>query len=583
MGPVPSGIINLSMIAQTDTPSEDASGCHGTEAHVRRRPLWLRLLLIAGMGVIGVLFAITLGFLGGAYVAMLAYAFVGMALVWGYIRLVIAAIRRSGVRKGRLVRLIVGTVCWGGLTLTVYLVWWRAVRDLRSGEFLETATVAEIRSRTHRSLLLALCPHDEYLYLMDIGDESSVPYMIWSLWWMPEKRACTHDHGLEALTYITNHSAASTQVAWVRWYSANRNKTILEWWADGFTAEGYAVSAAGGDSSIRNLLAVLGRTPWRQPERKPWLSQNALRMLARLNGADVRHIVADVMRNGPAQQRCGAAHYAVDLDRAESEAILRKLLCDRERAVRLWATGILCRRQLGWLKNPAGWIEARHDPGAMEDDAFFRPTGRNVAAAKEGIHHNVWGTQRGHQSRITVASSPVERPGPGNLAATIRIDWQGTDMDALATVSMEGLSPASGKTTYSRELITTSVSDAEELRWLHDPQTHSVYVSVPGFTCKTDPRSGQIVWEMGYGTDNCDELSLFGDYLVIYDSGDLVICDAVRGGILAVYELDDLFDDRLSVVDGRLRAKDDDGRLYVLRLPQVNIPAGPSREEGVRP
>ena len=142
---------------------------------------------------------------------------------------------------------------------------------------------------------------------------------------------------------------------------------------------------------------------------------------------------------------------------------------------------------------------------------------------------------------------------------------------------MEGLSPASGKTTYSRAPITTSVSDAEDLRWLHDPQTHSVYVSVAGFTRRTGPKTGRIVWEMGYGTDNGDERSLLGDYLVIYDSGDLVICDAVRGGILAVYELPDLFDRHLSVVDGRLRAQDDDGRLYVLRLPQVNTPAGPRR------
>ena len=104
---------------------------------------------------------------------------------------------------------------------------------------------------------------------------------------------------------------------------------------------------------------------------------------------------------------------------------------------------------------------------------------------------------------------------------------------------------------------------------LYDPASDSVYVSVPDFTCKIDRRSGRAIWEIGFGTGNCDSISLIEEYLVINDGGSLVLCDAARGEILAKYgpPACQLFDDRTTIVDGQLRAKDFDGALYTLALP----------------
>ncbi len=98
----------------------------------------------------------------------------------------------------------------------------------------------------------------------------------------------------------------------------------------------------------------------------------------------------------------------------------------------------------------------------------------------------------------------------------------------------------------------------------------------------SDPKTGNAIWEMGFGTGNCDEISLISGYLIINRGGHLVLCDAAHGGILANSERPpdqpyQLFDDRVSLVDGRLRAKDYDGALYELTLPKTaDSGGGPS-------
>ena len=76
------------------------------------------------------------------------------------------------------------------------------------------------------------------------------------------------------------------------------------------------------------------------------------------------------------------------------------------------------------------------------------------------------------------------------------------------------------------------------------------------------------MWEMGFGTGNPDDIILLGGYLVIVADAALVVCDASKGGVLAHYDLPRrCLDSQVSLVDGRLRAKDHDGTRYIFTLP----------------
>ena len=97
-----------------------------------------------------------------------------------------------------------------------------------------------------------------------------------------------------------------------------------------------------------------------------------------------------------------------------------------------------------------------------------------------------------------------------------------------------------------------------------------------GYTCKADPRTGQVIWEMGFGVGGVDPC-LLGDYLVFPTGGDLIFCDAARGGIVANYDLpNQCLEPPMSLVDGRLHAMDSDGSRYVVRLPSAGWPGNPS-------
>ena len=120
---------------------------------------------------------------------------------------------------------------------------------------------------------------------------------------------------LEALRLITNHAGDSSRESWLQWYSANRRGTRIQWWADGFAAEGYPVSMAGGEASVKNFLSLLGRAAEGQQDAKPWLSRNAERMLARSDQKEVGRVIGEVSHSGSQQQRRGAAHYAEFLDK----------------------------------------------------------------------------------------------------------------------------------------------------------------------------------------------------------------------------------------------------------------------------
>ncbi len=498
------------------------------------------------------------------------------AYALGLVILNIAAERRSPSWIPLSLRLLCAAVCWFGLAAAAYLVFWVPFRTVNDGrEFPGSGTPADIRRTCHRSLLWFWDPHDELIWMMRNGDETSIPYIIWALRWMPkgdkddEGIACTWGHGIEALETITNNSPGQTRKDWTRWYAANKRRTTLEWWADGFTAEGFAVSSAGDEASIRKLLSVLGRREWCQYERTTWLSTNAIRMLHRLDEVRVRSVMTAVRMSGSVPERRGLARYAGEFPRDKAEPVLSTLMADEDRSVRLWASGVLCKCRLKWLKNPQRLAVEQYEAGAVNPDAFFAPDGKNVVAAVKGNQLG-WARSEVLRREIDVAPDEPHAGDPARPKCIIRIENESTEYRAPAVVSIEGRAGPSGAVLYSRPLITSTRRDVDELRWLFDKGAGRLYISIPGFTCLIEAATGRVIWEMGFGTGNADDLFLLGDYLVIRPCGDLVVCDAARGGILANFSLaEGLFDDRFSLVDGRLRVADTDGRLFITDMPKL--------------
>ena len=568
------------MTAQTESPSKSADDSRHTRPGPPWRRIWCGLLVLGAAGglltVVGLLVGWHALMNSGALLVGLAVA----GLILGWLILLVAAVRRSPLRSGRIVGLLIVTVCCTGLIGAAYVVCWQPWRALRSLEFLGAASPAEMRSVCHRSLLWLPDPHDSFVGLVRVGDESSVPYILWALRSMPATgfRSCTWVHGIQALETITNNAVGTTRKAWAQWYAANKHRPQIEWWADGFTAEGYAVSSTGDEASIGNLLRALGRTPWCQPEQKTWLSLNAKRMLRLLDEARVGTVMAQVRRSGTAEQRCGLARYAGELHRTDAEPILLALLGDGDRSVRLWASGVLCRCRLKWLRNPERCIVERYEPGQVDPDEFFAPAGKDAVAAQVGSRRP-WTADDTTEWKTQAAPGKVNPGGPERPECVIRIDYEGTG----SILSLEGRSNSSGRLVYSRQLIVSTSGSVRELRWLFDDGTDRLYVSIPGFTCLADPRTGKVLWEMSFGTGNCDDLFLLNDYLVIRNPS-LTVCDAARGGILASYDLQEgIFGDRLGLVDGRLRAQDSDDRLYVIELPELRRPTTHSTPEKSKP
>jgi len=577
-------------IMATNVPSENASLGQSLDTFKKRQYfLWsLIAICIAGSMLATVGWGLGVYEIVGPEICFYSLVLdATAAIVW--LLTIIFIFRRMAPKARRLVTLFGTLLCIGSPILAGYLFVYDPVRNLHSLKFYQSAPKEEIRHVCHRYLVWS--PGNDYPSgeLMYVGNESSVPYLLWEMPLYPlNKMTILFPWYYQnfALPIITNHSPGWTRDSWVKWYAANKHLTSIEWWADGFTAEGFPVSPRGGDTSIRNLFSALGRIPWCRPDDKQWLTRNAIRMLDLMDRKDVRRMVDKFLQEGSAEERCGVARYANKFDRDISESILRQLIKNDQRPVRLCASGMLSHLQLEWLKNPPGFIEKCHEDAISRDD-FFSPSDMSVVNAKLGTHHEAYRPIKGDpKSRIEAVSADSTKPD--RPTCIIRIEYPDdeakTFYEDVATVSIEGISPSTGKTVYSKDLIVTNQD--YELRWLYDIEGDSVYISVPDFTCKVDPLTGQIIWEMGFGTDNGQELSLLKDYLVIDVLGDLVICDATHGGILAKYDLGPgkSFDiNPLSLVDGRLRATGYSIGLYELKLPDIAKSNGDSSSAVTKP
>ncbi|MBN2581641.1 MAG: hypothetical protein JXL80_01135 [Planctomycetes bacterium] len=512
----------------------------------------------------------------------------------GGIGLLVAA-RRRGAEHRRWLPALLGAAALGAGILAVgYLGFLRPLRLMQSEEFHYDADDAEMRQLCHLIMLWHPNPHDQFINLWHVGDESSIPYILWALRGMPQRRdggmECTWWHGFDALRHITNNSVGDTREDWVRWYEANRHRSIMEWWADGFTAEGFDVAANGSGDSVRHLLAAMGRTTWCLDDPKPWLSRNAVRMLARLDHDQVRAAIADVHRAGTAGERRGLARYVggmpeydlPPLAREEAEPMLRTLLADTDDSVRLYASGVICERQIEWLRNPEGWLIRRYEPGEMDEEEFFCPSDTPFVMPMEKLDSTsvedplsydepmLWELYRENQ----VESEP---------RLLLRLVRGTSDDRTTLSIVLE----SKGCQPFTRLLTTldegADATDASQWACFHDADRHRLYFSVPRFTCAVDTSTGGLLWQMGIGHGDVALTCLLGRYLIfgstrvaefcnVYDPGALIVCDAVRGEVVAVISPEAFFDDRMSLVTGNLRFKDMEGNLYVARLP--SLPSG---------
>ena len=477
------------------------------------------------------------------------------------------------------VAMLLGTAtCCGGTLGAWYAFVWEPIAIYRDSDRWGSLSAEEACFMSHRTLVCCPGPHDDFVYLYYCGDESSVPFLVWSLRWMPsdeEPRICTWGHALDALSMITNHSAGPNKEDWYQWYDANKNKSQREWWISGFVVEGYSEIAAGGNRSIRGLFSVMGRVPWGHPDKKHWLVCNAKRLLALMDEKEIKCAVTEVMQNGSIEEQCGVARYVEQQDRAYAEPILRKLAQSDERPTRLWASGILCRLLMKWRENPAGFIEKRLAPHSLSDDDFFSPSDANVVLSKVGIYVHAYPPYTEPRQSIIRVISTVGKASPQGPMSKIRIDWPPKELEytekGVATIAIEGLSPVTGKAVYSQKLIVTDSHNVSELRWLYDSKDDSVYISLPRYTCKVNRMSGKVIWEIGFGVGNCDNIAILEDWLILQIDTKFVFCDPSTGEILAKYfpSICRLFDDRITLVNGKLRAKDFDGAFYILAPPKL--------------
>jgi hypothetical protein len=133
----------------------------------------------------------------------------------------------------------------------------------------------------HKALASAGDPHDAILEIGEIGDTTSVPFLINALARQgtvpregPYGAIDTRFHVLNALQTITNHDAGRNAEDWRSWYEKNKDKKQEQWIREGFVERGFPVSSPPDDAFVTALIQA--SDPKYQPR---YLQVNSLRIL----------------------------------------------------------------------------------------------------------------------------------------------------------------------------------------------------------------------------------------------------------------------------------------------------------------
>jgi len=112
------------------------------------------------------------------------------------------------------------------LAALFYWQYWGPRRFLMKFESLESMSPAEQRKVLHRILRWPGMHHDAYIALIEVGDETSVPFLIRSLQWQPRSTGglmiCTKAHCLEALRKISSEDVGTEYEDWAAWWEENK-------------------------------------------------------------------------------------------------------------------------------------------------------------------------------------------------------------------------------------------------------------------------------------------------------------------------------------------------------------------------
>jgi outer membrane protein assembly factor BamB len=147
---------------------------------------------------------------------------------------------------------------------------------------------------------------------------------------------------------------------------------------------------------------------------------------------------------------------------------------------------------------------------------------------------------------------------------------------------VEGWSPQTGRRVYSRQLANSRTDRADSVCWLLDAPTGRLYVSIPTYTAAIDVETGEVAWEIGFGVTGSGDLLVLGPFVTLQCGPGCIVFGAVEGEIVVSTGWQDVRLDpaRFRLLDGRLWARDSDGRWYFLDFSNTHAPwSEPAEQE----
>jgi outer membrane protein assembly factor BamB len=229
------------------------------------------------------------------------------------------------------------------------------------------------RALLHASLRANREPHDIYINVMALADETTVPLLLErfridhpmaapkpepepapeptrvdsfpysigpvghavnrSTRYIPAF-SCVQGHLVDALSYATNTNRGMYFPDWKAWWDENQHKSRREWIAQGFKEAGLSPSDPIDEQFGLDLIGLLA-----QP--RGHLPINARRLLETVSAADRLAWIEKAARSDQNARRLGAISALRDLHPAGHEDLLRTLTADTDAEVRVSALSTL--------------------------------------------------------------------------------------------------------------------------------------------------------------------------------------------------------------------------------------------------
>jgi hypothetical protein len=264
------------------------------------------------------------------------------------------------------------------------------------------------RAQLHASLRGYRQPHDTYINVMALADETTVPLLLERFRIdhpgaaprpepEPEPKpapvdsfpyplgpvnpvvsnrylpgfACVHVHLVDALRYATNTNRGMYFPEWKAWWDENQHKSRGEWIVQGFKEAGLSPSNPIDEQFGLDLIGLLAQRP-------EYLAINARRLLETVSAADRLAWIGKAARSDQSARRLGAVSVLRDLHPAGHEDLLRTLAADTDAEVRLSALNTLNARlrqrfdRQTRAARVSGRAELGYAPLALTDDVVVK-------------------------------------------------------------------------------------------------------------------------------------------------------------------------------------------------------------------